>query len=127
MKLVVSDRKTGRSYPIEVAEDKRALFVGKKIGDTLPGDDFGLFGYTLQLTGGSDTSGIPMRRDVSGSRKARILLSGAPGFHPSRKGERRKKVVRGNTFTADAAQVNATISGYGKQAPDELIKLPEKK
>lgn len=127
MKLVVSDRKTGKSYPIEVAEDKKGLFIGRKIGDKVPGDDFGLFGYTLELTGGSDISGIPMRKDVSGSRKAKILLSGPPGFHPSRKGERRKKMLRGNTFTADNAQVNAVISEYGKQAPDELIKLPEKK
>ncbi|MEW5996006.1 MAG: 30S ribosomal protein S6e [Candidatus Micrarchaeota archaeon] len=126
MKLVVSDKKTGKSYPIEVAEDKKGLFLGKRIGDAVAGDDFGLFGYTLRLTGGSDTSGIPMRRDVSGSRKAKPLLSGGAGFHPSRRGERRKKMVRGNTFTADSVQVNAVIAEYGKQAPDELVKLPEK-
>ena len=129
MKLVVSDKKTGKSYSIEVAEDKQALFVGKRIGESVAGDDFGLPGYTLQLTGGSDTSGIPMRGDVSGSRKAKILLSAAPGFHPSRKGQRRKKMVRGGSFTAENAQVNAVISGYGQSPPDELLKKeePEKK
>ena len=126
MKLVVSDKKTGKSYPIEVADDKKSLFIGKKIGDKFPGDEFGLFGYTLELTGGSDLSGIPMRPDISGSRKAKILLSGGAGFHPTRKGERRKKMVRGSHYTADNAQANAVISTYGQSAPDQLIKLPEK-
>jgi len=126
LKLVVSDKKTGKSYPIEVADDKKSLFIGRKIGDTFPGDEFGLFGYTLQLTGGSDISGIPMRPDISGSRKAKILLSGGAGFHPTRKGARRKKMVRGSHYTADNAQVNAFISAYGQSAPDQLIKLPEK-
>ena len=126
MKLVVSDKKTGKSYPIEVSDDKKSLFIGRKIGDKLPGDDFGLFGYTLQLTGGSDISGIPMRPDLAGSRKAKLLLSGGAGFHPARKGARRKKMVRGSYYTADNAQANAIIFEYGKQAPDELVKLPEK-
>ncbi len=126
MKLVVSDKKTGKSYPIEVAEDKKGLFIGKKIGDKFPGDEFGLFGYTLELTGGSDLSGIPMRPDLSGSRKAKLLLSGGAGFHPTRKGARKKKMVRGSHYTADNAQVNAAISAYGQSAPDQLIKLPEK-
>ena len=129
MKLVVSDKKTGRSYSIEVAEDRNSLFLGRKVGDTLAGDDLGLVGYTLQLTGGSDTSGIPMRRDIPGSRKAKILLSGGSGFHASRKGERRKKMVRGASFTADNAQVNAVVSGYGQAPLDSLLKKeePEKK
>ncbi len=129
MKLVVSDKKTGKSYSIEVAEDKNSLFIGKKVGDTFPGDDFGLAGYTFQLTGGSDTSGIPMRPDVSGSRKAKILLSGGAGFHPARKGERKKKMVRGASFTADNAQVNAVVSEYGQAPLDSLLKKeePEKK
>lgn len=129
MKLVVSDKKTGKSYSIDVAEDRKGLFIGRKVGDTIPGDEFGLAGYTLQLTGGSDTSGIPMRRDISGSRKAKILLTGGSGFHPSRKGERKKKMVRGASFTADNAQANATVSEYGQAPLDSLLKKgePEKK
>lgn len=127
MKLVISDKKTGKSYSVEVAEDKRPLFIGKRMGDTLPGDDFGLFGYTLRLSGGSDTSGIPMRGDISGSRKMKVLLSGGQGFNPSRKGQRMKKMVRGTIFGADNAQVNAFIDSYGQAPPDELLKKEEKK
>lgn len=127
MKLVISDKKTGKSYSVEVAEDKRSLFAGKRMGETVQGDDFGLFGYTLKLSGGSDTSGIPMRRDISGSRKMKVLLSGGQGFNSTRKGMRKKKMVRGNLFGADNAQVNAVIETYGQAAPDELFKKEEKK
>ncbi|MDD2655748.1 MAG: 30S ribosomal protein S6e [Candidatus ainarchaeum sp.] len=127
MKLVVSDKKTGKSYSVEVAEDKRSLFVGKRMGDTVQGDDFGLFGYTLKLSGGSDTSGMPMRRDISGSRKMKVLLSGGQGFNPTRKGMRKKKMVRGNLFSADNAQVNVVVESYGQAALDGLLKKEEKK
>ena len=65
MKLVVSDPKTGRSVQVDVPQEKRTLIVGKKMGDEVSGDDFGLAGYTLKLTGGSDDSGFPMRASIS--------------------------------------------------------------
>jgi small subunit ribosomal protein S6e len=127
LKIVVSDKKTGKSYSLEVAEDKNVLFVGKRIGEKVPGDDFGLAGYMLELRGGSDASGFPMRYDIAGSRKLKTLVAGGTGFHPKRKGERRKKMLRGNTYTPDIVQVNAIIAEYGSASPDELLKKGEEK
>ena len=48
--------------------------VEKKIGDTFNGALIGLPGYEFKITGGSDRGGIPMRKDVHGPMKKRILL-----------------------------------------------------
>ena len=44
-----------------------------------------------------------------GGVKKRVLLSGPPGFHPKEKGERRRKMIRGNTITEDIVQINTVI------------------
>jgi len=81
----------------------------------------------LQLTGGSDTSGFPMRRDVVGQRKARVLLSGGTGFNPQNKGERKRKLVRGNAFSSEIAQVNAKVTGGQGQPLEQLFPKKEEK
>jgi small subunit ribosomal protein S6e len=126
MKLVVSDAKTGRTVQVDVPEEKRALISGKKIGDEIAGDDFGLAGYTLKLTGGSDDSGFPMKANVSGARKLSSLVSGGPGFKPKLKGQRRKKMLRGNTYSTDIIQVNSVVAKPGAQALDSLFPKEEK-
>lgn len=126
MKLVVSDPKTGRSVQVDVPEDKRVLLSGKRMGEELSGDDFGLAGYTLKLTGGSDDSGFPMKANISGSRKLRSLVSGGVGYKPRFKGERKKKMFRGNTYSADITQVNAVVSKAGAQGLDELFPKKDK-
>ena len=49
----------------------------------------------LEITGGSDNDGFPMRKDVEGSARKKIILTGAPGFHPKTDGLRKRKSVRG--------------------------------
>lgn len=126
MKLVVSDPKTGRTVQVDVPEDKRLLLSGKKLGEEVSGDDFGLAGYALKLTGGSDNSGFPMRQSISGTRKVKSLVSTGPGFNPKRHGERRKKMFRGNTYSVDITQVNAIVSKQGAKSLDEMFPKAEK-
>jgi len=64
---------------------------------------------TLKITGGSDDSGFPMRPDLPGGAKRRLLLSGPPGYHPPEKGMRKRVTVRGNTITEDIVQINTVI------------------
>ena len=117
MKLVVS-QKDGKSYQKEF--ETLGKLLNKKIGDKVSGDDFGLNGYELTITGGSDKDGFPMRKDVHGTKRQKILLTGGVGFKPKRKGERRKKSVRGNTVNPDTAQVNTKIEKQGKETVAQL-------
>ena len=121
MRIVVSDTKTGKTYQKELPKEMEANIVGKKIGDELDGNLIGMAGYKIALTGGSDTSGFPMRKDIAGQRKMRALLSGGTGFNPTENGERRKKLIRGNTFSAEIIQVNAKITGGEGQALDQIF------
>ncbi len=99
----------GKTYTIELDEVRAKTLIGKRIGDVIDGNDIGLPGYKIKLTGGSDSSGFPMRSDVSGSRKVKILLSKGPGIRTKRKGERRKKMVRGAVYSEEITQVNAMV------------------
>ncbi len=126
MKLVVSDPKTGRTVQVDIPEEKRTLIIGKKIGDELSGNDFGLAGYTLKLTGGSDDSGFPMKTSISGARKIRSLVSTGPGFNPKRKGQRKKKMFRGDTYSLEITQINSLVLTPGAQALDVLFPKGEK-
>ncbi|RLI28329.1 MAG: 30S ribosomal protein S6e [Candidatus Hecatellales archaeon] len=108
-KLVVSDPKTGRSRNFEVEGPRAVPLIGKRIGETVDGSIIDLPGVKLQITGGTDKDGFPMRWDVHGGVKTRVILSRGPGFHPKREGERRRKTVRGDTITEDIMQVNLKV------------------
>lgn len=125
-KVVISDPKTKKSYQKEVQKNESAM-VGRRIGDKVKGDFLGLPGYELEVTGGSDKQGFPMRRDVSGNARKRVLIIGPPGFHPEHKGERRRKSVRGNTISSAIVQVNTKVITPGKKSLDELLGAKEKK
>lgn len=127
MRIVIADPKSGKSFQTELPKEKEAQISGKKIGETIEGGLVGAAGYTLELTGGSDNSGFPMRKDVSGSRKEGLLLTEGTGFHTKRSGERRRKMVRGNTYSSDIIQVNAKVVKAGPTPLDELFKTEEKK
>ncbi|ADI32722.1 30S ribosomal protein S6e [Staphylothermus hellenicus] len=98
-----------RAWQIRINDDRTKLLIGLKIGDEFDGSIVGLRNAKLKIRGGSDNSGFPMRPDVMGGVKKRVLLSGPPGFHPREKGERRRKMVRGNTITEDIVQINTVI------------------
>lgn len=97
------------SWQIRISDERTRELVGLKIGDVFDGSVIGLKNVKLRICGGSDNSGIPMKPDLPGGVKVRLLLSGPPGFHPTREGERRKRTVRGNTITGDTVQINTKI------------------
>ncbi len=101
-------------------EEPHAIFLGKKIGEKVPADSIGLAGFELEITGGSDKEGFPMRKDVEGQGRKRIVLSGPPGYNPDRKGKRKRKSVRGNTISADIVQINTKIVKAGPKSAEEL-------
>ena len=118
-KLVISNPKDGKSYSHET--DAERSLAGKRIGEQVDGKDFGLDGYMLEITGGSDQIGNPMRPDVKGAGSKRLLLSGGQGFNPTRDGERRKKRVHGSTIAADVIQVNLKVVKTGSKKLEDLV------
>lgn len=119
-KCVINDAKTGKSYqkPVDLN-----LFLGKKLKDKVDGSTLGLSGYELEITGGSDNAGFPMREDIPGNLRKKALLSGGVGVHIKRKGMRVRKTVRGNTVDKDIAQLNLRIVKYGKGSLEKALGL----
>jgi small subunit ribosomal protein S6e len=112
--VVVGDPDTGDSYQFEVAGSEANRFLGRTLGEEVDGDAVGLDGYTLALTGGSDTAGRPLRADIGGSNLREILADERTvGYKPTRDGERRRVTVRGNEITEEVAQLNASIVERG--------------
>ncbi|MFH1257970.1 MAG: 30S ribosomal protein S6e [Candidatus Micrarchaeota archaeon] len=128
MKLVINDVKAGKSYQKEISKEKEALLYGKKIADQIDGAFIAeLPGYKLEIRGGSDKDGFPMRPDVPGQRRARLVLSKPPGITIKRKGFRKMKMVIGNTVTVSINQLNMKVIEYGPKALEELgLKLTPK-
>ncbi|MDP6612441.1 MAG: 30S ribosomal protein S6e [Candidatus Hydrothermarchaeota archaeon] len=120
-KVVISDPQTGKAYGIELDEGKAKVLQGQEIGKVLDAASLGLTGYKIEITGGSDKDGFPMRRDLNGRIRPRLLLSRGPGYKPLERGLRRRKRVRGNVITPDIVQVNAKIVKKGKKSIEALL------
>ena len=120
-KLVISDPEEGKAIQYELDDAKTNALVGKSVGDVVEGDVLGLPGYKLKITGGSDASGFPIRPDVHGSGKKRILIRGPPGFRSKRKGMAKRKTVRGRELDLAISQVNMRIEEKGSTPLEELV------
>lgn len=97
------------AFQIRVSGDKAQKFIGLKIGDRIDASIIGFPGKMLEIRGGSDLAGFPMRPDIPGPIKKYVLLSSGPGFRPRERGERRRKLVRGNTISEEIVQINAVL------------------
>lgn len=120
-KLVISDPEDGKAIQYELDDAKTNALIGKNIGEVVEGDMLGLPGYKLKITGGSDRSGFPIRPDVHGSGKKRVLIKGPPGFKSKRKGTAKRKTVRGRELNADISQVNMRIEEKGSTPLEDLV------
>lgn len=126
-RAVVSDPKEGKSYQVPVSGHHANSLIGKRIGDIVDGIFVGLPGYKLQITGGSDKDGFPMRKDLPGPRRKKLLISKSIGFNALEGGLRRRKNVRGNTVSPDTLQINLKVTQHGMKPVADLVKKEEKK
>jgi small subunit ribosomal protein S6e len=125
-KCVVNNPADGKSYNVAVKGHHANALVGKRIGDEIDGLFVKLPGYKLKITGGSDKEGFAMRPDLTGIARRRILAVEGHGFHPERKGLRRRRSARGSTVTLDIVQVNLRVEkAGGKPIPDMLADAKE--
>jgi small subunit ribosomal protein S6e len=125
-KVIISDPETGTSKAVELEEARATPMIGKRIGEVIDGTIVDFAGHKVQIMGGSDKDGFPMRPSVHGGVRRSIVLSGGVGLNPLNGGMRRRKTIRGNVITDEIVQVNAKIVEKPKQ-PREGKKLKEKK
>ena len=108
-KIVISDPETSRANSLELEGSQAAPLIGKKLGELVDGSIVKMSGYKLKVTGGSDKDGFPMRPSVHGGVRVGAILSEGIGFHPSKKGERKRKKLRGNVITEEIIQINMKV------------------
>jgi len=130
-KVIISNPETGKSNFVEIEGTRAVPLIGRKLGETIDGAVVGLSGQKLQITGGSDKDGFPMRPNIHGGVRATVVLSEGVGFKPPQTGERKRKTLRGNTITDDIVQINMKIvkapeKAEKKEKPKKTEKKTEK-
>ena len=127
-KLTISDIK-GKSISKELKDSDANPLLGLQLGNETDASIVGLSGK-LKLTGGSDKSGVPMRSDVHGSARKKVLLSKGVGLQDAEIGQRKRKLMRGNTVSEEIYQVNCKFDGelpVEAPAEDAAEKTEDKK
>jgi len=137
----------GRSYNTSISGNNLSQFLGKKIGDVIDGIFVGdgeqtLAGYKLEITGGSDKTGTPMRSDLSGGNRQSVLVTASTGFkghdlvHKAKGGEKKRfrykpdgmrmrRNFRGNTITQDTRQINLKVVEAANKSLADILGTKE--
>ena len=124
-KTIVNDVKTGKSYNVTVSGHHANSLIGKSIGEVVDGIFVGLPGYKVKITGGSDGNGTPMRSDLPGTKRVKLLLSDSKGFHEKYPGQRKRTAIRGSTVSAEIVQINMAVAEYGPKSIEECLNPAE--
>jgi len=124
MKIVISHK--DKSYQTELPKEKEPQLYGMRVGSTLDGSIIGAAGYKLVIHGGSDKEGFPMRADLPGTGRRRIMLHDKPGYKGGEKGEIVRRLIRGNTVSEVIAQLNVVVAEAGPTPLDQLFPKAEK-
>ena len=124
---------------MDIAGSNYNHFLGKKIGDSVDGTfvgegDKALSGYKLEITGGSDLTGRPMRPELDGSGVKSVLITAGIGYKGKKyvnknskeyrykyDGLRRRRNLRGNVISQDTRQINLKVVESGNRALAAII------
>ncbi len=122
-KLTIAD-KTGKSITKELKDKDANPLLGLQLENEVDASIIGLAGK-MKITGGSDKSGVPMRADIHGGSRKYILLSKGIGLRNVEKGQRIRKLIRGNTISEEIYQINCRYDGelqIEQKTPEEPSK-----
>ena len=141
-KAVVNDTDPssgGKAYAVDISGSNYNHFLGKKIGDSVDGifvgdGDVTLGGFKLQITGGSDLTGTPMRADLDGGGRKKVLVSPSTGFKGHKivkkkggryrytyDGLRKRRAFRGNVISSDTRQINLKVVESGNKSLSDIF------
>jgi small subunit ribosomal protein S6e len=119
MKLHIAYPTTGCQKVVEI-DDERKLraFYDKRISHEVDGIHVGdnFKGYVFKITGGNDKQGFPMKQGVLTSQRVRLLMAeGHSCYRPRKRGERKRKSVRGCIVSGDLSVLNLVVVKKGEQ------------
>jgi small subunit ribosomal protein S6e len=117
MKLNISYPATGCQKLVEIDDDNKLRnFYDKRISQEVEGDFLGddFKGYIFKISGGNDKQGFPMKQGVLTAARVRILMrEGYSCYRQRKRGERKKKSVRGCIVSADLSVLNLVVVKKG--------------
>ena len=86
--------------------------MGQEVEADALGDEFK--GYVFKITGGFDGDGFAMKQGIMSNGRIRLLLKpGAKGYRATRKGERKRKSVRGCIVGSDLKMLSCLVVKKG--------------
>ena len=88
--------------------------MGQEVEADNLGEEFK--GYVFRINGGFDNDGFAMKQGIFSNGRVRLLLSpGSKGYRASRKGERKRRSVRGCIVGPDIAMLSCSITKKGEK------------
>jgi small subunit ribosomal protein S6e len=118
MKLNIANPLTGAQKVLEVDDEhKLRAFYDKRISQEVEGEVLGdeFKGFIFRVSGGNDKQGFPMKQGVLSNGRARLLLSkGKSCYRSRRRGERKRKSVRGCIVGPDLSVLNLVVVKAGE-------------
>jgi small subunit ribosomal protein S6e len=118
MKLNISFPTTGMQKLIDIEDDNKLRHLyDKRISHEVDGDFLGdeFKGYRFKISGGNDKQGFCMKQGVLTANRVRLLLKkGFSCYRPRKRGERKKKSVRGCIVSAELSVLNLVIVKKGE-------------
>ncbi|MEK6888482.1 MAG: S6e family ribosomal protein [Nanoarchaeota archaeon] len=117
-KINISDK--GKAWKIE--GDVQAL-MGKNVGDKISGKEIKteLEGYELEITGGSDSAGFPLSKNIEGVYLRKALLTKGFGMKENIEGLRKRKTLRGKQISETTVQINMIVLKHGSKHLHEIF------
>ncbi|KAI5191755.1 small subunit ribosomal protein S6e [Nematocida minor] len=117
MKLSIANPGRTTQKVVEVEYNVESALYEKRILDVVEGEIISpeWAGFLLQITGGTDKQGFPMKKGLMTPDRLRLLLKkGDTGFRCTKKGLRRRKSVRGDVISDQIGVINMKVVKEGE-------------
>jgi len=119
MKLNIACPSTGCQKDIDIDDERKLrVFYDMRISQEVDGGALGdeYAGYIFRISGGNDKQGFPMKQGVLTNTRVKILMhKGVSCYRQRKKGERKRKSVRGCVVGPDLSVLNLVVTKKGEQ------------
>lgn len=121
MKLSIANPARTTQKVVEIEHNVESALYEKRIKDVIEGEIISpeWAGFLLQITGGTDKQGFPMKPGLMTPERVRLMLKkGDTGFRCTDKGLRRRKSVRGDVVSSQIGVLNLKVVKEGEHIFD---------